>query len=598
MGVRAGGSGLAQGAGVRIGRHVRFLRLLASLSWLVPLLLLALAGWQVSQQELRLSHIRARSTLGILAEEAEKVFEAQEMALNWVDDRVRGQSWDQIETSAALHQFLIGLEKKSNYIDSIWLFDSKGDVRATTRAFPITQRINVADRDYFRGAERGEADISIGIPAAGRMTGTLAFHVARRRSAAGDGFDGVILLALSPKYFEKQFLSVASGDGPMVTLMRADGAVLASNRGPAPGSMLPADSSYVAMVRSNSDGTSVAESRIDGVASIAGTQRLRRFPLYVTYAVSLDSVRGELWEHLSVFGLVAVICSIILLTASLGAVRIANGEQRALQGWRAETEQRQRMEVQMRQALKMEALGRMAGGIAHHFNNLLPAIAGLLEQTLGEVPRNSATSRRVERMIDAVAQGRHLVRQILVFSRREKPGRGTVSIPTIIDGAVALVKGSLPSNIAIKTDCQSEGSIVGDRGQLQEAILNLLSNAIQAIGARSDGRITLLIEDRALDEQQARSLALDAGDYVCVSCSDNGAGMPADVAERAFDPFFTTKPVGEGTGLGLAITHGIVASHRGGIFIDSAPGAGTTVSIYLPKAAVALSSPPRQAVAV
>lgn len=112
QGGRAGGSGLAQGAGVRIGRHVRLLRLLASLSWLVPLLLLALAGWQVSQQELRLSHIRARSTLGILAEEAEKVFEAQEMVLNWVDDRIRDQSWDQIETSAALHQFLIGLDKK------------------------------------------------------------------------------------------------------------------------------------------------------------------------------------------------------------------------------------------------------------------------------------------------------------------------------------------------------------------------------------------------------------------------------------------------------------------------------------------------------
>ena len=177
-------------------------------------MLLALAGWQIWQQELRLSHARARSALGILAEEAEKVFEAQEMVLDWIDDRIRDQSWDEIENSAELHQFLVALDTKSSYINSIWLFDAKGDVRATTRAFPLGRRINVADRDYFRSAEREAQGIRIGIPAAGRMTGTFAFHVARRRSAPGGTFDGVILLALSPKYFEKQFLSIANGEGP------------------------------------------------------------------------------------------------------------------------------------------------------------------------------------------------------------------------------------------------------------------------------------------------------------------------------------------------------------------------------------------------
>ena len=107
---------------------------------------------------------RGRSALGILAEEAEKVFEAQEMALDWIDDRIRDQSWDEIENSAALHQFLATLDAKSNYIDSIWLFDAKGDVRATTRAFPLGRRINVADRDYFRSAESDG-------PRCGRPTG-------------------------------------------------------------------------------------------------------------------------------------------------------------------------------------------------------------------------------------------------------------------------------------------------------------------------------------------------------------------------------------------------------------------------------------------
>ena len=268
-----------------------------------------------------------------------------------------------------------------------------------------------------------------------------------------------------------------------------------------------------------------------------------------------------------------------------------------MRGWQAETEQRQRMEAQMRQAFKMEALGRMAGGIAHHFNNLLPAMSGLLEQTLSEVQRDSATARRVERMIDAVAQGRRLVRQILVFSRREIPGREHLSMAAIIEGALALVQGSLPPNITIETNCRSGGDVLGDRAQLEEALLNLLSNAVQAVGTRSGGRIVLSVEDRLLDEQQARRLGIPSGAYICAACRDNGMGMPEEVAERAFDPFFTTKPVGEGTGLGLAITHGIVASHKGGVYIESRPGAGTTVSIYLPKAAEVSETAPQAAAA-
>ena len=263
-------------------------------------------------------------------------------------------------------------------------------------------------------------------------------------------------------------------------------------------------------------GRTCSKHAIDGRESIAGIQRLRRYPLYVTYAIDLASVRRELWEHLAVFGLVAIVCSAILLAASLGAVRIANNEQRALRGWQAETEQRQRMEAQMRQAFKMEALGRMAGGIAHHFNNLLPAMSGLLEQTLSEVPRDSATAGRVERMIDAVAQGRRLVRQILVFSRREIPGRERLSMAAIIEDALALVQGKSPAqHHASRRTADRMAMSLAIRAQLQEAVLNLLSNAVQAVGARSGGRIVLSVEDRSLDEQQALRLSLPRGDYTC-----------------------------------------------------------------------------------
>ena len=578
------------------GRQVSLLRLVASLSWLVPLMLLVVAGWQIWQQELHIAQTRARSTLGVLAEEAEKVFEAQEMALDWIDDRVRNQSWQQIEDSVELHDFLRTLDKNSSYIDSVWLFDAQGDVRATTRAFPLGRRINVADRDYFLSAKRDGRGIHIGKPAAGRMTGTFAFHVALRRSTSAGTFDGVILLALSPDYFEKNFLSVANGATPSVMLMRADGMILASNSRLPPGSTLPAANPYLERTRRNAAAAEVFETRVDGRWTIAGVQRLRRYPLYVTYAVDLSSVRGELWEHLGVFSVIAIACSVILFGASFHAVRIANNEQRALRGWQAEIEQRERMESQLRQAFKMEALGRMAGGVAHHFNNLLPAMSGLLEQTLSEVPPDSVTARRVERMIDAVAQGRQLVRQILVFSRREIPGHDRLSMAETVKGALSLVHGSLPRNIVIEADCRSGGDVLGDRAQLHEAVLNVLTNAIQAIGERSGGRITLTVEDLRLGEERSRQFGLPVGDYIRLVCRDNGMGMPTEVVERAFDPFFTTKPVGEGTGLGLAITHGIIASHNGAVDIESKPGLGTTLSIYLPKAP-ALSLTPQVAAA-
>jgi signal transduction histidine kinase len=585
-----------RGAGPLVGRQVVLLRVVASLSWLVPLLLLAVAGWQIWQQELQIAQARARITLGVLAQEAEKVFEAQEMALHWIDDRIRNQSWNEIENSAELHHFLIALDEDSSYIDSIWLFDAKGDVRATTRAFPLGRRINVADRDYFRSAEQDGHGIHIGRPAAGRMTGTFAFHVALRRSAPNGAFDGVILLALSPNYFQQNFLNVAAGATPTVMLLRGDGVILANNSGPPAGSTLPAGSPYLEGSRGNAAAAEVFETRVNGRWSIAGIQRLRRYPLYVTYAIDLSSVRGELWEHLGVFSVIAIACSVILFGASFHAVRIANNEQRALRGWQAEIEQRQRMESQMRQAFKMEALGRMAGGIAHHFNNLLPAMSGLLEQTLNEVPPDSATARRVERMIEAIGQGRQLVHQILVFGRREIPGHDRLSIAATVESARALVAGSLPPNIAVDTDCRSDGKVLGDRAQLQDAVLNVLTNAIQAIGKRSGGRIVLTVEDLALGDERSRRLGLPAGDYIRLVCRDNGMGMPAEVVERAFDPFFTTKPVGEGTGLGLAITHGIIASHNGGIDIESEPDLGTTLSIYLPKAP-ALSLAAQQAAA-
>jgi two-component system cell cycle sensor histidine kinase/response regulator CckA len=240
-----------------------------------------------------------------------------------------------------------------------------------------------------------------------------------------------------------------------------------------------------------------------------------------------------------------------------------------------------RREAQVRQALKMEALGRLAGGVAHHFNNLLPAMSGLLEMTRAEVPADSSAAKRLERMISAVDQGRNLVRQILTFSHRDVPHRDRLRVSTLVEDAIALAEGNLPKNIHLLLDQNYDGELIGDPSQLRDVLLNLISNAAYAIGARA-GTITISTEIFFFDVEAAQRLAVRAGRFVRIECSDNGVGMSEDVQEHAFEPFFTTKPTGEGSGLGLAIVHGVIVGHGGAIEVQSSPGKGSRFSIYLP----------------
>jgi signal transduction histidine kinase len=184
-------------------------------------------------------------------------------------------------------------------------------------------------------------------------------------------------------------------------------------------------------------------------------------------------------------------------------------------------------------------------------------------------------------MIDAVDQGRNLVRQILTFSHRDVARRDRIRVSALVDDAIALAEGNLPKNIHLLLDQNYDGILIGDPSQLRDVLLNLISNAAYAIGARA-GTIVISTEILFIDVEAAQRLAIRAGRFVRIECSDNGVGMSEDVQEQAFEPFFTTKPKGEGSGLGLAIVHGVVAGHGGAVEVHSSPGTGTRFSIYLP----------------
>lgn len=583
-------SAALEGEVVLRDRSPRLLASMTALVWLIPLLLLAVAAWQTWRMEIDEAGSDVQNVLTVLTEQTEQVFQGQTMVLEWIDKQVNGWSWGDVERSAELHDFITGLEKGSDYFDSVFLADRDGRPRMTEHHFPLDEKLipSVGDRDYFiaakggiPAAKDGPPDIYVGRPTVGKMSGKLAFRVVRRRSSADGSFDGIIAVSMAPKYFEEFFAKILKNTASAITISRADGMILVRNPAVSHATPLPDGEPYSNLIAFHAAEPTVYTSPLDGVERLGAVRKLRNFPIFVTYAIDMQAIEKEWQDRLEPFAVIALISSLVLILLSLYVQRIARGERAAQEAWQDEVHNRLRREAQVRQALKMEALGRLAGGVAHHFNNLLPAMSGLLEMTRAEVPADGGASRRLGRMIAAVEQGRGLVRQILTFSHRDVARSERIGVPALLDDAIAFAEGSLPQNIRVLTEQHYDGEVIGDPSQLRDVLLNLISNASHAIGARG-GTIVIATAPFVVDVEAAQRLGVSAGHFVRIECRDDGMGMTEDVVEHAFEPFFTTKPMSDGSGLGLAIVHGVIAGHRGAVEVHSSPGKGTRFSIYLP----------------
>lgn len=245
--------------------------------------------------------------------------------------------------------------------------------------------------------------------------------------------------------------------------------------------------------------------------------------------------------------------------------------------------QRRDLEHQLHHAEKLTALGTLAGGIAHDLNNTLLPILALSEMLLQAVPANDGTREDLETIVEAARRGRGLVQQILAFSRKEETTKTRVDIFALAKQSLAMLRATVRSSIRIDAQLAEVPLILGDAGQLQQVIVNLITNAAQAIGT-GHGTITV----RLAAEQVSVSPGYDQGNGTTIrlSVADTGCGMDTQTIDRVFEPFFTTKGVGEGTGLGLSVVHGIVTAHGGSIDVDSTPGIGSIFTILLPAAEV------------
>ena len=244
----------------------------------------------------------------------------------------------------------------------------------------------------------------------------------------------------------------------------------------------------------------------------------------------------------------------------------------------------QRLERQLRQAQRLEAMGTLAGGIAHAFNNILGAILGYGEMALRDAPKGSRLRRDLDSILAAGERGRALVEQILTFSRSSVSERIAVHLERVVREAVDHVRARLPLGVAVESTLRAgSAAVLGDPTQVHQVLMNLATNALQAMP--SGGTVRVLLEPVHVDANRIITTgAVEAGDYVVLEVADDGVGIAPDILDRIFDPFFTTKEVGVGAGLGLSLVHSIVSDLGGAINVASTPGAGSVFTVFLPRA--------------
>jgi len=248
------------------------------------------------------------------------------------------------------------------------------------------------------------------------------------------------------------------------------------------------------------------------------------------------------------------------------------------------TEARQR-EASERDRAKLAALGQLAGGVAHEINNLLQPALGVSDLVRDSLPEDDVDAHEaLDHVLDSTRKIREIVRNILLFARKEDPRLASVNLVAELREAISFVGNLVPPSIEIREhdlDAHFGKMVAVNKTQLTQVVTNLLVNAAQA--TTGTGSVTISVARMCSDVTEAGELAIEAGrDYLAVSVADTGSGMDQATQARIFDPFFTTKPIGQGTGLGLSVVYGILRSWRGAITVRSTPGEGTTFVLYIP----------------
>ncbi len=567
---------------------VRPLRLMIAATIAIPLLILAFSAWTSYKQHFVEATDRLQRTVGTMHEHANKVFETFEISERYLEEVFDDVSDADIKADAKDYSNqLLNFIRNLPQLRDLWVIDANGKPLISATVHPLPPNLDLSDRDYFTAQKNTTANgtyISEVTPA--RTNKTNFFAITRKRFAPDGSFNGVYLVSIAPEYFTQYYSQFPASEQTVSGIMRTDGAILVRYPQLMATKSAPSSPLMQGIAKNPDRGTVTGNAYYDQIQRIISYRKLPNHDVYVFAGLNMSTIRGEWMDDMLVLLGFGVPATLTMFALAMMTMRYTRRESVAYARLREETARRENTELALRQAQKMEAVGRLTGGIAHDFNNLLTAILGNVELALR---RNNASDERVGRSLSAIRQASlraaTLVQRLLTFSRQHPQEVKTVDVNRLVSDMSELLHRSIGETIRIETVLAGGlWKTALDPNQLENAVLNLAVNARDAMP--KGGSLTIETSNAYLDEAYARSVPdVKAGQYVMIAVSDTGGGMSAEVRDKAFEPFFTTKAAGAGSGLGLSMVYGFVKQSHGHIQIYSEADQGTSIKMYFPRLA-------------
>jgi two-component system, NtrC family, sensor kinase len=556
---------------------IRLLLLMMIASVVLPAALFVYASWESYREIHAVADERIERSLDVMQEQALKVFQTVDRTFAEVNEIVRGMSDGDIRANQPrLHERLAAIVATMPQLHAILLVGRDGRPLAASNVGAVPDGINFSDRDYFRAQVADDPGTYVSDMRSPRLPGigTAFFDLSRRLESPDGAFNGVISVAIRPKYFEDFYTLIGQTRGSFFALIRFDGGYLArypllqdrSRR-------LSSSSAFrTTIAHGTEQGLYTANSDIDGISRRLGFRKLPGYPVYALAGVTSAALRAE-WVSGMVTRLVVGVPAVLLVLAVLW---MALRRTRRLYD---EAERREAAEGALRQAQRLEAIGQLTGGVAHDFNNLLMIVSGSAHRL-----RRHLTDEKQLHLLDAIAKaterGESLTRQLLAFSRRQMLQSSVIDLTERLPELKEMLSRSLRGDIEINVVVPRRACLIKvDASEFELALLNLAFNARDAMP--SGGTLTIAVKPVAL-RGKADEEGLN-GEFIAVRVADTGEGIAAEILPRVFEPFFTTKEVGKGTGLGLSQVYGFARQSGGAATITSALRRGTAITLFLPR---------------
>jgi signal transduction histidine kinase len=551
------------------------------LSFALPAIGAVAVSFQAYQRLWRDAARDAEALLNLLDDHAGKVLETQELVLDMLEDMLRGAD----PAMAAAPQTSLRLGAIDARLEqTIWLSVTDRDGRVVASSLRGQIGTDVSGADYFRALRVAPATGFIGAPEFEPVSKRPAFAMARRRPSETGDFAGTIEIGISPLYFETYFRGALREAVGAATLFRRDGTILARHPTTRLDQRFDPESELMRAVAERPRGGRVsAVSSVDGVERITFFRALAPYDVYVSVGVDLPERLARWRAEAATYAMMALAAAMLLASASWLTWRSLVARADAVAALQKEAERLHEAEGALQRARTLEALGRMARGVAHDVNNLLTVVVGHLE-LLADAVRGTSAQFAAEHAMRAAQAGARLAASLLAYARTQVLRIETVQMEPLLRGAVPTLEATMGRAHRLRLDLAPNLPACRlDAVQFATALTNLVANARDASPAGSVVAISaseVVLEAADLTDNPLAG----PGRFVAVAVRDDGSGMDPAVLARVFEPFFTTKPEGSGAGLGLSQAQGVMQQLGGHVAIESAQGQGTTVTLFVPVA--------------